>query len=161
LKKIYVIIFFLVFFNIFSFLFAIGGPLNIFPYSYGTGNPSYNITTGDNMSSQQVAENATGYTFDNALSLFFVNLDLKQGWNILFSVGILVGAALAAWVTKSPAPLVVGFIGNLMKNTYVNNMSIFNELPINSYIMLAVGVGMILLFIMTCAEYMTSGHGEV
>jgi len=133
--------------------------LNIFPYAYGTGNPTYNITEGENMSSHSVYENASGFSYNDAISIFFG--DLSDATNILVSALILGGAAFLAWLTRSPAPFVVAFVGNIMKNTYVNNMAVFNQFPINTYIMLAVGIGMIILFVVTCAEYLTHGHGEV
>jgi len=159
MKKIYVVIFFLVFFNIFTFLFAIGGPLGIFPYAYGTGNPSYNLTSDENASSPDVFENMTGVSFDNIFSIFFADVTNLASTGL--SLGIFFVATVFAFKTNSPTPLVVAFVGNIMKNTYVNNMSIFNELPINNYLMVVVGIGMILLFVVTCAEYLASGHGEV
>ena len=156
MKKIYVVILFLIFFNIFTFLFA---TLDIFPYAYGTGNPSYNITDDENMSSQSVAENATGYSYDNILRVFLG--DITNLGDLLLSIGILGASIAAAWLTRSAAPFVVGFVGNIMKNIYVTNMTVFNQFPINSYLMLALGVGMIILFLVTCAEVLTHGHGEV
>ena len=154
MKKIYVVILFLIFFNTFTFLFA---TLNVFPYAYGTGNPDYDIVEGENISSEAVFENASGIGVSDVFSVFFGDDDLS-----LFSSILLLGGALAlAWITNSPAPFVVVFVGNIMKNIYLKNIDVFNQLPINNYMMLALGIGMIILLLVTCAEYLTSGHGEV
>jgi len=158
MKKIYVIILFLIFFNIFTFMFSV---LNIFPYAYGTGNPSYNITSDENMSSQTVFENTTGMdiSYGDILRLFIGNI--ANLGDLLLSIGILGASIAAAWLTRSAAPFIVGFIGNIMKNIYATNIAVFNQFPINNYLMLAAGVGMIILFLITCAEVLTHGHGEV
>ena len=156
MKKIYVIILFLIFFNLFTFMLAW---LDVFPYAYGTGNPSYNITDGENISSQVVAENATGFSYDNILRIFLGDLSTAGG--ILATIAFYGAGVVAAWLTRSAAPFVVVFIGNIMKNTYVTNMDVFNQFPVNTYFMAAVGIGMIILFVVTCAEVLTHGHGEV
>ena len=154
MKKIYIVILFLIFFNTFTFLFA---SLSVFPYTYGTGNPNYQIDEGENLSSEAVFENASGIGVNDVFSVFFGDDDLS-----VFSSILLMGGAIAlAWITHSPAPFVVVFVGNIMKNIYLKNMDVFNQFPVNNYLMLVVGIGMIILLLVTCAEYLTSGHGEV
>jgi len=131
--------------------------LNIFPITYGTGNPNYNISDSENVSSEAVFENASGISVNDVFSVFFGDDSTS-----IFSSLLLMGGALAlAYITHSPAPFVVVFVGNIMKNIYLKNISVFNQFPVNNYLMLAVGIGMIMLLLVTCAEYLTSGHGEV
>jgi hypothetical protein len=152
MKKIYVIIIFLVFFNIFTFMFA--SFENMFPYVYEGDDANFDI----NGTSEEIFMGVSGnFTFDDALKLFFG--DITNVPLLIASFATLGIAIAAAWLTRSPAPFVVGFLGNIMKNVYVNNIAIFEKLPINNYLMIIAGVGMILLFLVTCAETLT--HGEV
>ena len=156
MKKLYIILIFLVFFNIFSFMF---NAIELFPYVYGEGNPSYNLSEYENKSSEEIAESASGYSYDDFLRIILGDVDSLG--DMMLTVGILGAAIAMAWLTKSGAPLIIGVVGNLMKNMYIQNMAIFEQFPINNYLMLATGVGMVLLFIITCIEYMVHGHGEV
>lgn len=155
MKLIYVITLFLIFFNVFSFMF---GMFLIFPYEYGTDTSDYNLTTEeDNRPAEAVFEDISGQGFGNILLIFFG--DISSAGGILATLAIFGVAAVAAWLTHSPAPFVVAFVGNVMKNTYLNSVGIFEQFPINNYLMLAGMIGMIVLFIVTCAEYLT--HGDV
>lgn len=157
MKKLYVIIIFLVFFNLVMFMF---GSLNLFKVDYSGDESGFGVDKDGNVvgGGESVFENLSGADFTDLLGLFFV--DLSDAGNFLSSLAILGVAALAAWITKSPAPFVVGFIGNIMKNIYVNSIGVFENLPgINEWMMLIGLVGMVLLFIITCAETLT--HGEV
>ena len=157
MKLIYMVILFLIFFNVFTFLFVLGGPVGIFPYAYDTGNPGYDIGEGENMSSEAVFENASEIGVSDVFNVFFGSDDTAL-WTTLLMMG---GAIALAYITHSPAPFVVVFVGNIMKNIYMMNRDVFNQFPVNNYLMLVVGIGMIILLLVTCAEYLTSGHGEV
>jgi len=157
MKKMYVIIMFLIFFNVFTFLFAAGGPLNLFPYAYGEGNPNYNISDSENVSSEAVFEKASGIEPSDVFAVFFGDDDTSI-WSTLLLMG---GAIALAYITHSAAPFVVVFVGNIMKNIYLKNIAVFNQFPVNNYLMIVLGIGMIILLLVTCAEYLTSGHGEV
>jgi hypothetical protein len=156
MKMIYVILLFIVFFNIFSFML---GALPLFDTAFAEGNPKYNLSQHENKSAEQIAENATGVGYDDFFKILLGDIDNLA--DFFLSFGILGGAIALAYVTKSPAPLVIGVVANIMKNTYTSNIEIFNSLEVNNYLMLASMVGMILLFLITCIEYMVSGHGEV
>ena len=156
MKLIYVIVLFLIFFNVFSFMFAWVG---VFPYGYGTDETAnYDLGEAeDNTPAEVVFENVSGQSFGNLLLIFFG--DISSAGGILTTLAIFGVAAVAAWLTHSPAPFVVAFVGNVMKNTYLNSISVFEQFPINNYLMLAGMIGMIVLFVVTCAEYLT--HGDV
>lgn len=157
MKAVYVIIIFLVFFNIFAFMF---GWFGMFPYEYDPDSGSFgsNVnTTGGVSSSDIVLGDISGHDdpFDMAMSIFFGDLEGVGG--LLSSLAILSLAGIAAWLTKSPAPFVVGFLGNMMKNTYLNSYDVFQQFPINNYLWLAMLIGMLLLFLVTVAETLTHG----
>lgn len=153
MKFIYVVTLFLIFFNIFSFMIAWAVP---FEYGYGTGSEKYNVSSDEGTTpAETVFENVSGSDYGNILSIFFG--DLTSAANILISVAILGGAAFLAWLTRSPAPFVIGFLGNVMLNTYTNSIGIFQQFPINNYLMLAGLLGMLMLFVITSAEYLTHG----
>ena len=156
MKKIYIIIIFLIFFNIFSFMFAWFGA---FPGEYDPSAGTYDInTTGEGVTpGETYIENISGMDFGDMVSVFFG--DLSDEANILSAFFIMGVGLVAAWLTRSPAPLVIAFIGNFVRVAYLNTMGIFNQYPINSYFLLAFGAGMVVLFGLTCVEYLT--HGDV
>lgn len=159
MKQLYVVMLFVIFFNIFAFMFA---SINLFPYVSSEGvNEDWNISDGENLSAENLTEQSTGYSFDNILSYFFMDIKDLNPINLLITLATLGGAVIAAYITRSPAPLVVGFVGNMVKNVYINNYTIFESLPLNNYMMLAVGVGMIILFLLTCAEILSHSSGDI
>lgn len=159
MKRLYVIILFLIFFNIFTFMLP---TLQIFPFIEGfpTGYAAYNLTDTENASAQEIAEKSSGYDFNDVISLLIG--DISSIAEIIATIGILGGALALAYITHSPTPLIIGVVANIMKNIYLNNLEVFESIPeINEYLMLASLVGMIILFILTCMEILSHGHGEV
>jgi len=127
-----------------------------FEYEYSAGSEEYNVSTDEDVTpAELVFENVSGSGFNSILMIFFG--DLSSIGSIILSIGILGIAAGAAWLTRSPAPFVVGFLGNVMLNTYTNSIGVFQQFPINNYLMLAGLLGMVMLFVITSAEYLTHG----
>ena len=156
MKKLFIFIIFLIFFNIFCFMFAWFG---VFPAEYdaSSGVTDVNIT-GEGVTPGEVyIKDISGMDYGDMVSIFFG--DISDSANVL-SAFIIMGVGLvAAWITHSPAPLVIGFVGNFARVSYINTMGVFNQYPINNFFMLAFGAGMVILFGVTCAEYLT--HGDV
>ena len=153
MKTLYVFMIFLIFFNIFAFMFAW---LNIFPTTIGL-NEQFNISS-DKTSAEQLFYNISGgFDINDMFAIFF--FDINNISNVVVSGLVLTGAALVAWLTRSPSPFVVAFIGNIMFNMYQKSVAIFQQFPINNYLMLVGMFGMIMLFIVTVAETLT--HGDV
>ena len=152
MKLIYIVILFMVFFNIFVFMF---GYMNIFGEVYEGDSEHYNINeSADQSNSEGFVEDVSDMSFGDVMYLFFGEI---EGGNILGTVLTLGGALFLAWLTRSPAPFVLGFLANFMRVTYTNSMDVFEQMPTNGYMMLAGTVGMIFLFIITSAEYLTHG----
>jgi len=157
MKKIYIIIIFLTFFNVFSFMTAWFG---IFPTEYESGSAMYDVNTTDvtNTPGESIFEDITeGHDFTNILSIFFGDFGSLTGFATTLAI-LGVALIIAKW-THNIAPLVVAFLGIVVKNMYVHSMDIFEQFPINNYLMIGFGLGMILLFVITSAEYLT--HGDV
>jgi len=149
LKALYVIILFLVLFNVFCFIGAL-----FIPYGFGTAGASYgdiDIADPDNPArtpSEVVFRKVSQQDFSSIIMIFFGNVE---------SILILGGTALASYITSSPAPLVVGFLSTVMLATYKNSISVFEQFEINNILMLAGLVGMVILILVTCAEILTHG----
>lgn len=153
MKKLYVIIIFLIFFNIFSFMF---GWFGVFPSEGGYESGTYDIGIDEDRTPGEVyIENISGMNYGDMVSVFFG--DLSDEANILSAFIIMGVGIIAAWLTHSPAPLVIAFVGNFARVSYLNTITVFNQYPINNYLMLAFGAGMVILFGITCAEYLTHG----
>lgn len=145
MKKIYIIIFFMMFFNIFVLLF---NNLGLFNYEGSGDEVNYNIdnTTGA-ISSESLVEDITGQ--ENVLS-----------WGGLGTVALIagiVGGGLAGWITSSPYPIGVGLFLGTFANVYVNSRSVFEQFQVNPYLLLALGAGVIILMTITIIEYLTHG----
>lgn len=151
MKKLYVVILFLIFFNVFIIMF---NSFSLFPMSLEEGQ---NYSNADSSTAEGTWEDVSGSDFGDIFSIIFVDIN-SDPLNILGTILIIGGAAFIAWLTRSPAPFVVAVVANVFKNTYVNSMSVFEQFPINNYMMIAGMIGMIILFIVTCLEYLT--HGE-
>jgi len=136
-----------------------GAYLNIFPYEYGTGSGSYeNINiTGDTPPSDDIFENVTGQKSMDVLGIFFG--DISDSGGLLATIAIFGVAVIASFITKTAGPLVVAFLGNTIRVTYENSVTIINQYPIDPYITLAFGVGILFLIVIPSAEYLT--HGDV
>ena len=86
MKKLYVFILFLVFFNVFVFMFS---SLGIFTYTYPGDASDFGIDDAENIpgTGEGVFENLSGAGFNDLLGLFFA--DLSDAGNILISLAIL------------------------------------------------------------------------
>jgi len=152
MKKLYIILLFLVFINIFNFMF-IG--FNIFPSGYDSQSDSYtdiedsegNVTAGEDL-----FKTLSNADFGEIMLLFFANTE-----SILTIVTTSAIAIAAAWLTRSPAPFVVGMIGGVMLTLYNNSIDLFAQFPINGFVTLACSIGVVIIFIITCAETLAPG----
>lgn len=151
MKKLYVIILFLVFINIFNIMFV---AYNIFPSGYDGQSDYYDIDDADgNVSGgETLFEELSNADFGDIMLLFFGNAE-----SILAIITTAAIAIAAAWLTKSPAPFVVAMVGGVFLTLYQRSIGIFQQYPINNFVMLACSIGMVILFIITCAEYLTPG----
>ena len=154
MKKLFVIIGFIILVNVFIIMF---NSVNLFPVEL---DASQNYTgmddSGDTYTGDQAFEDISGYDFSSVLGIIFVDVN-SDPLNILASIAMLGGAAFLAWLTRSPAPFVLAVISNVFKNAYVNSMGFLEQFPINNYMMLGGMIAMILLLIVTCLEYLTHG----
>lgn len=147
MKSLYVIILFMVFFNVFCFAFAF---FQVFPYEYGTGSATYGKInlTDEGTPAEVIFKDVSGQNFGDILMIFFGDVT---------ALAILGGTIAASFIAHSPAPFVVGFIAVVIMRTYQNSISVFEQLPINNYLMLAGLFGMAILILITCAEVLTHG----
>ena len=85
MKFIYIVILFLIFFNVFSFMIAWAVP---FEYNYETGSEAYNISTDESMTpAESIYENVSGESYGDILSIFFGDLNSFEG--IAITLGLL------------------------------------------------------------------------
>lgn len=155
MKKLFIIVIFMIFFNIFCFMFAWFG---IFPAEYETDTGSIDVNTTGSMQTpgeQYINTMSDGLTFGNIVSIFLGRFDSLSGF--LASIVLIAGAVAASVLMHTPAPLVIGFVGTFVKNLYLNASEIFARYPVNNYFMMAFGAGMLILFVITIAEYLTHG----
>ena len=150
MKKLFVIILFMIMVNVFIIMFS---SMNLFPNSIEAGG---NYSDANNETAEDVLYDVSGSDFGDVLGIIFVDVN-SDPLNILASVLMLGGAAFLAWLTRSPAPFVVAVVANVFKNTYVNSMDFLEQFPINNYLMMAGMIAMIILLIITCLEYLTHG----
>lgn len=149
MKKLYIVIFFLIFVNIINIM-VVG--LGMFPSSY-VEESDENIT---NVSEgEEVFEYWTDDDFDfgDILGLMFGSTGSVAA--LVLGIG---GSVGLSWLTHSTAPLAVGVLASVFAAIYVNTINIFNSYPIHNYIFLACTIGMVVLFVITSVEYLT--HGE-
>ena len=155
MKKLFVIILFMIMVNVFIIMF---NAVNIFPVSLDSGQNYSDVDSAGNPTGAEetLYDISGGYDFSDVLSIIFVDVN-SDATNILATVVMLGGAAFLAWLTRSPAPFVVAVIANVFKNTYVNSLDFLEQFPVNNYMMMAGMIGMIILLIVTCLEYLTHG----
>jgi len=151
MKKLFVIILFVIFVNVFIIMFNAS---NIFPTDIDPSGNYSDVTSGS--SAEDVLYDVNGYDFGDIMSIIFVDVN-SDSMNILSSVLMLGGAALLAWLTRSPAPFVIAVVTNVFKNTYVNSIGFMEQFGVNDYMMMAGLIGMIILLVVTCLEYLTHG----
>ncbi len=140
MKFIYVIILFLVFFNIFSFMLS---GLGIIPHD-ATVVGNYT----EDMTGEEVFNETTGVDFDDVASLSMNNLDL---------IAIAAGGIVLSALFKSGAPFAVGIFLGLFVNTFRRSVGILYSFDINSYIVVAAIAGVTFLIVITLIEYFTQG----
>jgi hypothetical protein len=149
LKKLYVIIFFLIFVNLINVMVV---ALDIFPVGY-VDEFDENITNASE--GEEVFEYWTEDDFDYGDILGLIFGSTESIAVMLLGVG---GSVGLAWLTHSTAPLAVGILASVFAALYTNTVNIFNSYPVNNYIMLACTIGMVILFVITSAEYLTQGE---
>jgi len=151
---LYVVMFFLVFFNLFAFLFSY---IPIFKGSF-EGDETWGVDTeGNTTGSNTLFENLTSFDVGSVFSLFVFDINSPDIIGLIVSGLTLTGAIALAFITHSPAPLVVGFIANFIFNLYNQSTGIFEQMPVNGVMMTVCVVGMFLLFVVTAAETLTHG----
>jgi len=151
MKKLYIILLFLVFINIFNFMFV---AYDIFPSGFEGQSDSYDIADADEntTSGEELFEQLSDADFGDLMLLFFGQADTILAFIVTASIAI-----AAAWLTKSPAPFVVAMIGGTFLTLYYRSTGIFEQFPINGFVMLACSVGIVILFVITCAETLAPG----
>ena len=148
MKLIYAILLFMMFFNIFSFMF---GDLNIFAYTIEGDESTYNLSNIEEQTDSGIFEDVSGAGWGGVLSLD------RDVWAL---IGVVMGGALfLSWAMHSPYPIAVGLFLSTFINVYLNSRSIFSQLEVNPYITMAFGLGIVVLFVITTIEYFT--HGDV
>lgn len=148
MKKIYFLLFFMVMVNVVSIMFV---TMEIFPTEESSSNEYYQNVT-ETVKGEKIFYDISGNTFGDILGMFFGTASGLLG----FLVTGLVSVA-AAWLTHSPAPFVVGMIGGTFLTMYNSSRHIFDNYEMNGYIVLACSIGIVIIFIITCAEYLTQG----
>lgn len=141
MKFIYTILLFLIFVNVFTFLFA---GLGIFPYEYTVAGDVYT----EGMSGEELFTNLSDIDFETLTTLSLDNADL-----LLIAAG---GIAMSV-LFKSAAPFAVGIFLGVFVNTFRRSISIINSFGMNHYIVVAAIIGIIFLFVITLIEYFTQG----
>ena len=159
MKKLFVVVLFMVFINIFIIMFNSLGPNGLFPIQL---DESEDYKNGSDSSSEAYFKDISSFDASDVFKIIFfdtsqINSDLGV-ISILASIVMMGGAAFIAWLTHSPAPFVVAVVANVFKNLYMNSIGFLEGFGINDYIMLVGMIGMIILLIVTCLEYLT--HGE-
>lgn len=146
MKLIYIIIIFMAFFNIFSFML---GELGIFSYVVHSDEAMWNLSDTTEGTDQELFERVSEQSWSDLLNLDPVALALMGG--------TIAGTIALAWAMHSPYPLAVGLFLATFINMYGNSRSIFSQLEINPYIRMAMGFGLLILILVTTIEYFTHG----
>ena len=142
MKKLFIIIIFLVFFNILSFML---GFLGVFPVTVEGGSyGDLDTSDSDTPASEEFVKDISGADFSDVMGIIFFGTNTES---VIITFVLLGGAALLAYICHSPAPFVVAMIANVFIKTYQHSMNIMYQFSVNSYLMLIGTVGMILLFI--------------
>ena len=149
MKKIYVLLFFMIMVNLVSIMFA---TQHIFDTSDQHGN-QYTQNMSGSSDGEKIFGDITSQNFGDVIYIFLGGASGILGFLTTASVSI-----AAAWLTHSPAPFVVGMIAGTFLTMYNNTSSMFSEYSeLNSFVFLACSLGMVFIFIITCAEYLTQG----
>jgi len=143
MKFIYVIILFLVFFNLASILVA---GLGIIPYEYTIMGDLYT----EDASGETVFANLSNVSFENAADMMLGNASV---------IALIVGGGVLAWITHSPAPLALALFLGVFITTFKRSITIFSGMGINNVMWVMGLAGMAFLIVITMIEYFT--HGDV
>lgn len=137
---------FSMFFNVFMFMFA---SMGIFTYEYQTDSSDYDLDDPDNMNATDVFEDVSGQSVGGLLSLDMVS------W---IAMGGVIAASIAlAALFRSPYPVAVGLFLATFINIYKSSESIIESFDLDPYIVVAIGIGVVGLFLITTIEYFTHG----
>lgn len=151
MKKIFLFLFFMIFFNIAAFAVS---SMNIFPHSIYGDATHYDLSDSDDLPTAETV-------FQRLVTNTGGDIAEFMGVELTFSAVILGMATLGgiiAVATKSMIPFVVGLIGSLFVLMYSNSRSIFDQIMGNlggsvQYLVLMIGVGVLLLFVITAMDY--------
>lgn len=151
MKKIFLFLFFMIFFNIAAFAVS---SMNIFPYSIYGDATHYDLSNSDDLPTAEIMFQRLVTNTNGSVAKF-------MGVELTFSTVILGMATLGgiiAIATKSMTPFVVGLIGSLFVLMYSNSRLIFDQITGNlggsvQYLVLMIGVGVLILFVITAMDY--------
>lgn len=150
MKKIFLIVLFMVFFNISAFLVASVG---IFPNTL-YGDAFYNIEDTETLPTEQ---EMFGRLLENTYTERYELLGISLGfWEIMSALAV---ASIAiAIATKSTAPIAIALVGVMFGVMYMNSRSLFDQITGGldgsvQYLVLMVGVGILILFVITAMDY--------
>lgn len=158
MKLLFKIILFAIFFNISTLMVA---AMNIFPA--GTilyGDVIYNATDPNHLPSadtmfSNLINNTEIPIIGHVGQIGFAALVL-----LIFGVGIVL-----TWITKDPKIIAAMLVGTLFYMMYCNSKSFIENLskntgPLTGYIVLMVSLGVIILFLITLMDYLTTQSNE-
>lgn len=145
MKFIYIILLFMIFANIFTFLFA---SIGVIPYTIEVSGDTYELNDITNVEGEQAFERITEIDFDDVVSLSLKNVDL-----LLIAAG---GIAMAI-LMRNPAPFAVGLFLGIFINTFRRSTALFYGFQADAYLTLAAMVGVIFIIVITMIEYFTQG----
>jgi len=153
MKLLYKIIFFAIFFNISALMVT---AMNIFPAGtvlygdmlYNAKDPSQ-VPSANTMFSNLIANT------DIPIIGHIGTIGFTALLATLFGIGIVITA-----VTKDPKIIAALVVGTLFYTMYCNSKSLFENMsknlgPITGYIVLMVGLGILITFLITTIDYLT------
>jgi len=123
--------------------------MGIFTYEYQMDSPEYNLDDPNNMNATDVFEDVSGQDIGGLLSLDMVS------WVAMG--GVIAASVVLAALFRSPYPVAVGLFLATFINIYKSSEGIIESFDLNPYIILAVGLGIAGLFLITTIEYFTHG----
>lgn len=151
MKKIFIILLWMIFFNVATFAVA---ALHIFPYSLWGDATTYGLDDPNELPTpEQLFERLVTNTNGSIAKL--LGQELRFNHIIVAMAGI---GAIVAIATTSMAPFVVGLVGSLFVLMYSNSKTVFDQIASNLggvtfYIILMIGLGILILFILTAMDY--------
>lgn len=152
MKFIYIILMFMVFVNIFTFMFAY---LDIIPYQILVGDQYYELNDVTNMRGEDVFFQISNYNFSDVTGTLNLISSVLSG-NLDF-LGIVAAGIGASIFLHSASPLAVSIFLGVFVNTFRRSSSVFYGFQANEYLIVAAMAGVIFMFVITMIEYFTQG----